>query len=48
MIAQKYGMEFCETSALQDFNVKVAFSRSAVRIMQKINAGLLTINKDVR
>lgn len=46
-IAQKYEMEFCETSALQDFNVKVAFSRSAIRIMRKINDGLLTINKDV-
>lgn len=46
-VAQKFDMEFCETSALQDFNVKVAFSRSAIKILQKINMGLLTINKDV-
>jgi hypothetical protein len=46
-VAQMYDMEFCETSALQDFNVKVAFSRSAIKILNKINRGLLTINKDV-
>lgn len=46
-VAQTYDMEFCETSALQDFNVKVAFSRSAIKILHKINKGLLTINKDV-
>ena len=44
--ANAYGMEFCETSAVQDLNVKVAFSKSAIRIMQKIKNGELTINKD--
>ena len=46
--AATYGMEFCETSAMQDLNVKLAFSRSAIRIMNKINSDQLTINKDVR
>jgi hypothetical protein len=41
-------MEFCETSALNDSNVKLAFSRSAITIMRKINANQVTINKDVR
>jgi hypothetical protein len=35
-------MEFCETSALHDYNVGLAFTKSAEKVLERINTGRIS------
>ena len=46
--AHMNGMEFVETSAKEDFNVKFAFSRTTLAILRKVNSGEIMVDSMVK
>lgn len=47
-LAQKFGMNFLETSAKSNINVREAFSKMSVQIMEKVSSGIITVDGVVR